>query len=51
MEEQIQKFIDVVNEIDLGKLTDKQLKDYHDMCCRAFLDAMKEYYDRWLIKI
>ena len=48
MEEQLKKFIDIINEIDVEEMTDEQLQDYHNLTYGEYQDAMMELHKRGL---
>ena len=48
MEEQLKKFIDIINDIDVEKMTNEQLQDYHNLAYGEYQNAMMELYKRGL---
>lgn len=48
MEEQLKKFIDIINEIYVEEMTDEQLQDYYNLAYGEYQDAMMELHKRGL---
>lgn len=48
MNEELKKFLEAREDVDVKKLTDAELRAYHDACYNEYLDAMCELHRRGL---
>lgn len=48
MNEELKKFLETREDVDVRKLTNAELQAYHDACYNEYLDAQFELYSRGL---